>query len=55
MGCFYESKSTAIQCTLHRERGGKAKAKVKRESLASDRARGVVCEGELVIRLESSE
>ena len=54
-GYLYESKSAAIQCTLHRERGGKAKVKVERESLAGDRARGVVCEGEPVIRLESSE
>ena len=34
---------------------GKVKVKVKRESLAGDRACGVVCEGEPVIRLESSE
>ena len=54
-GYLYESETAAIQCTLHRERGGKVKAKVKRESLTSDRARGVVCEGEPVIRLESSE
>ena len=54
-GYLYESESAVIQCTLHRERGGKAKAKVERESLAGDRARGVVCEGEPVIRLESSE
>ena len=54
-GYLYESKTAAIQCMLHRERGGKAKAKVKRESLTSDRAHGVVCEGEPVIRLESSE
>ena len=54
-GYLYESETAAIQCTLHRERGGKAKAKVERESLAGDRARGVVCEGEPVIRLESSE
>ena len=54
-GYLYESETAAIQCTLHREREGKVKAKVERESLTSDRARGVVCEGELVIRLESSE
>ena len=54
-GYLYESESAVIQCTLHRERGGKAKAKVKRESLTGDRACGVVCEGEPVIRLENSE
>ena len=45
VGYLYESETAAIQCTLHRERGGKAKAKVERESLAGDRARGIVCEG----------
>ena len=55
MGYLYESESAAIQCMLHRERGGKAKAKVERESLAGDGARSVVCEGEPVIRLENSE
>ena len=52
---LYESESAAIQCMLQRERGGKAKAKVERESLTGDRAHGVICEGEPVIRLENSE
>ena len=54
-GYLYESESAAIQCMLHREREGKAKVKVERESLAGDRAHGVVCKGEPVIRLENSE
>ena len=51
-GYLYESESAAIQCTLHRERGGRAKAKVERVP-AGDRARGVVCEERPVFRLKT--
>ena len=51
-GYLYESETAAIQCTLHRERGGKAKAKVERVP-AGDRARGVVCEERPVFRLKT--
>ena len=51
-GYLYESESAAIQCMLHRERGGKGKGEVQRVP-ASDRARGVVCEERPVFRLKT--
>ena len=45
-----ESGSIAMQCMLCRE--GEKESKVERESPASNRPRGVVCEGSLVFRLK---
>ena len=46
-------ESNNIRYAVRDGKWGKSKVQVQGKSLASDRARGVVCEGEPVIRLET--